>query len=121
MWFVTLHQSRTTGRSQQPKRRRGTDLVLVLRAARVVLLQRGEGPALGARLGAGVQLAQLHEVAILDQVLAGQAGHHRALLQVAVALWEGAADAGAGATHLQHGQTDKKKWENRPAEIHFTP
>lgn len=66
----------------------------------MVLLQRSERAALRARLGAGVQLTQLHEVAVLDQVLAGQAGHHRALLQVAVALRQRAADAGAGAAHL---------------------
>lgn len=90
-------------------KRHDADLVLVLRAARLVLLQRGERAALRARLGAGVQLAQLHEVAVLDQVLAGQAGHHRALLQEAVAFWEGAADAGAGATHLQQGGRKKVK------------
>lgn len=89
--------------SGRPKHR-CADLVLVLRAARVVLLQRGERLALRARLGAGVQLTQLHEVAVLDQVLAGQAGHHRVLLQVAEALRQGAADAGAGATHLQKQQ-----------------
>lgn len=100
MWALWLNPLRTTGlggwcASTLP------DLVLVLWAARVVLPQRGEREALRARLGAGVQLTQLHEVAVLDQVLAGQAGHHGALLQVAVALWERAADAGGGASHLQ--------------------
>lgn len=70
MWALRLHQ--------WPGwlKHHNSDLVLVLRAARVVLLQRGERAALRARLGAGVQLAQLHEVAVLDEVFAGQLGHH---------------------------------------------
>lgn len=47
------------------------DLVLVLGAAGVVALQRGEVTALGAGFGAGVQLTQLQKVTILCHVLAG--------------------------------------------------
>lgn len=84
-------------------------LVLVLRADGVVLLQGGEHAALGARLGAGVQLTQLHKVTVLHHVLAGQMGKDQALLQVAAALRDGTADVGFGHAHLRGNVTGISK------------
>lgn len=76
-------------------------LVLVLRAVEVVLLQAGEQTALGARLGARVQLTQLQKVTILCHVFVGQMGNHHSLLQVAAALRDRTADVKFGDSHLK--------------------
>lgn len=80
--------------------KRSPHLVLVLGAAGVVVLQRGELAALGAGLGARVELAQLQEVAILRHVLARQMGNHQPLLQVAPAFRDRTADVGFEYSHL---------------------
>lgn len=88
-------------------------LVLVLRADEVVLLQGGEHAALRARLGAGVQLTQLHKVTVLHHVVAGQMGNDQALLQEAGALRDGTADVGFGNTHLRGNGTGISKVDHR--------
>lgn len=86
-----------------------THLVLVLRAVGVVLLQGGEQTTLRARLGAGVQLTQLHKVMILCHVFLGQVGNHHPLLQVAAALIDGTADVRFGQSHLVGSTLEVRK------------
>lgn len=80
-------------------------LVLVLdadgRGFPAAALERGEQIALRARLGAGVQAAQLQEVLVLGHVLESQGGHHHALLQEAAALRDGTGDGHTPHTHLE--------------------
>lgn len=76
-------------------------LVLVLRAVGVVRLQGGEVVALGAGLGAGVQLAQLHKVAVLCHLFTGQIRHHQSLLQGPVTCPVWTADDGFAHLHLK--------------------
>lgn len=75
-------------------------LVLVLWAVWVVFFQRGELTALGAGLGAWIQLTQLQKVSIFCHILIGQMRNHHSLLQVAAALWDWTADVRFGHAHL---------------------
>lgn len=72
----------------------------MLSAVGVVLLQGGEQTTLRARLGAGVQLTQLHKVMILCHIFLGQVGNHHPLLQVAAALIDRTADVRFRKSHL---------------------
>lgn len=85
-----------------------------------MLLQGGEHAALRARLGAGVQLTQLHKVTVLHDVLAGQMGNDQALLQVAAALRDGTADVRFGHTHLRGNVTAISKVDHKQEVFYAT-
>lgn len=84
-------------------------LVLVLRAVGAVLLQTGEQTTLRARLGAGVQLTQLHKIMVLCHVFLGQVGNHDPLLQVAAALIDRTADVRFRKSHLGDSRLEVRK------------